>query len=146
MVTSLNKEALQVAEAVAREKDIDPEEVLIAMEEAIQKLARTKYGVDNDIVARIDRKSGEITIERRLTVVEEASEESAKEILLSDKRVQEQNLKAGDVITESLPPFILDGLGHKRRAKSFQAVCAQLNVKSSMKNLKIKLVKLSVVL
>lgn len=111
MITSLNKEALQVAEAVAREKDIDPEEVLIAMEEAIQKLARTKYGVENDIVAQIDRKSGEVTIERRLTVVEEASEESAKEILISDKRVQEQNLKVGDVITEPLPPINFGRVG-----------------------------------
>lgn len=111
MVTSLSKEALQVAEAVAREKDIDPEEVLIAMEEAIQKLARTKYGVENDIVARINRKSGEITIERHLTVVEEASEDSAKEILLSDKRVQEQNLKVGDVVKESLPPIDFGRVG-----------------------------------
>ena len=110
MVTSLNKEALQVAEAVAREKDIEPEEVLIAMEEAIQKLARTKYGVENDIHAKIDRRTGEIQIERRMTVVE-TLEDSAKEIMVSDSRVEAQGLKVGDVITEPLPPVEFGRVG-----------------------------------
>lgn len=110
MVTSLNKEALQVAEAVAREKDINPEEVLIAMEEAIQKLARTKYGMENDIVTHIDRKSGAVTIERHITVVETV-EESAREIGLDDPRVKEQKLALGDVIKESLPPVDFGRVG-----------------------------------
>ena len=50
-------ELLQVADAVAREKSIDRDEVLIAMEQAIQKAGRSKYGHEHDIRANIDRKS-----------------------------------------------------------------------------------------
>ena len=53
-------ELLQVADAVAREKGIDRDEVLEAMEQAIQKAGRSKYGHEHDIRAEIDRKTGEI--------------------------------------------------------------------------------------
>ena len=49
-------ELIQVAEAVSREKSIEKEEVILAMEEAIQKAARSKYGLERDIRANIDRK------------------------------------------------------------------------------------------
>jgi N utilization substance protein A len=55
-------ELLQVAEAVAREKGIERDEVLEAMEQAIQKAGRSKYGHEHDIRALIDRKSGEIRL------------------------------------------------------------------------------------
>ena len=55
-------ELIQVAEAVSREKSIDKEEVILAMEEGIQKAARSKYGMDRDIRANIDRKNGAIHI------------------------------------------------------------------------------------
>ncbi|MBL4907852.1 MAG: hypothetical protein JKX94_10405, partial [Sneathiella sp.] len=68
---SLNRlELLQVADAVAREKVIDRDIVLEAMEEAIQKAARAKYGHENDIRARIDRDTGEIRLIRVLEIVE----------------------------------------------------------------------------
>ena len=71
MAATANRlELLQVADAVAREKNIEQEIVLEAMEDAIQKAARSKYGVENDISAEIDRKTGEIHIARRLEVVE----------------------------------------------------------------------------
>ena len=68
-------ELLQVADAVAREKGIDRDEVLIAMEQAIQKAGRSKYGHDHDIRADIDRKTGEIRLARYVEVVEEVEEE-----------------------------------------------------------------------
>ena len=55
-------ELIQVADVVAREKSIEREEVMVAMEEAIQKAGRAKYGLDRDIRAMIDRKSGAITL------------------------------------------------------------------------------------
>ena len=64
-------ELIQVADVVAREKSIEREEVMVAMEEAIQKAGRAKYGLDRDIRAMIDRKSGAITLERWIEVVEE---------------------------------------------------------------------------
>ena len=69
-------ELIQVAEAVSREKSIDKEEVMLAMEEAIQKAARSKYGIDRDIRANIDRKNGAIQIAQYTEVVENLKEEN----------------------------------------------------------------------
>ena len=63
-------ELIQVAEAVSREKSIEKEEVIVAMEEAIQKAARSKYGLERDIRANIDRKNGSINIAQFTEVVE----------------------------------------------------------------------------
>ena len=63
-------ELLLVADTVAREKGIDREEILDAIEEAIQKAGRSKYGYEHDIRAKIDRKSGEIHLARFLEVAE----------------------------------------------------------------------------
>ena len=68
-------ELLQVADAVAREKSIDREQVLEAMEQAIQKAGRSKYGQEHDIRAVIDRKSGEISLARYIEVVDEVENE-----------------------------------------------------------------------
>jgi N utilization substance protein A len=62
-------ELLQIAEAVAREKSIDKEIVIEAIEEAIQKGARSRYGAEHDIRVHIDPKTGETTIKRVITVV-----------------------------------------------------------------------------
>ena len=71
-VTSQNRiELLQIADAVAREKVIERDTVILAMEEAIQKAARSKYGMENDIRAEIDRTTGEIKIFRCTEVAEE---------------------------------------------------------------------------
>ena len=63
-------ELLHVADAVAREKGIERDEVLVAMEQAIQKAGRTKYGHEHDIRATIDRRTGEIALQRFLEVAE----------------------------------------------------------------------------
>jgi len=68
--TAYKTELLQVADAVAREKSIDREEVLEAMEQAISKAGRAKYGHEHDVRAEIDRKSGEIKLFRQLEVAE----------------------------------------------------------------------------
>ena len=68
-------ELLQVADAVAREKSIEREEVIEAMEQAIQKAARSKYGQEHDVRAVIDRKSGDIRLARYLEVVEEIEDD-----------------------------------------------------------------------
>ena len=78
MVQILGAELLQVADAAAREKGIDREEVLDAMEQAIQKAGRSKYGLEHDIRAIIDRKTGEIQLARYLEVVEEIENEATQ--------------------------------------------------------------------
>jgi hypothetical protein len=68
--TLFRTELLQVADAVAREKGIEAAEVIEAMEQAIQKAGRAKYGQEHDIRAEIDRKTGEIRLRRFLTVAD----------------------------------------------------------------------------
>ena len=68
---SANKlELLQIAEAVAREKAIDRKIVLGAMEDAIAKAARSRYGSETEVRAEIDPKSGELHLSRHMLVVE----------------------------------------------------------------------------
>ena len=100
-------ELLQVADTVAREKSIDREEVLEAMEQAIQKAGRSKYGHELDIRATIDRKSGEIHIFRYRKVVEayEEEEEEATQLLLSDVGRHDKSLGVDDYLIEPLPPI-----------------------------------------
>ena len=71
-------ELMQIADVVAREKSIEREEVIMAMEEAIQKAGRSKYGNDRDIRAMIDRKTGSIQLERWTEVVEEVEDDSTQ--------------------------------------------------------------------
>ena len=105
MATTANRlELLQVADAVAREKAIDQDIVLEAMEEAIQKAARTKYGIENEIRAEIDRETGEIRIARLLEVVD-TIENDATEILAADARYRNPDAQIGDFISEPLPPI-----------------------------------------
>ncbi|MBT5809758.1 MAG: transcription termination/antitermination protein NusA, partial [Rhodospirillaceae bacterium] len=70
-VVNLTMEILQVADTVAREKGIDREQVLEAMEEAIQKAGRSKYGHEHDIRATVDRSTGDIQLARYLEVADE---------------------------------------------------------------------------
>jgi N utilization substance protein A len=97
-------ELLQVADAVAREKSIDRDEVLIAMEQAIQKAGRSKYGHEHDIRASIDRKTGEIKLTRVREVVE-AIENEATQVLVKDAQRRDPALKLGDLIIDELPPI-----------------------------------------
>src|SRR5690606_12055138 len=93
---SLNRlELLQVADAVAREKVIDRDIVLAAMEEAIQKAARAKYGHENDIRANIDRGTGEIRLARIREVVEEVENESTQISLEHAKREKRVGQETG---------------------------------------------------
>ena len=105
MITSRNRiELLQIADAVAREKVIERDTVLEAMEEAIQKAARSKYGAENEIRAEIDKTTGEIRLFRCLEVAEEIENE-ATEISLPEARERNPAAQLGDIIAEPLPPI-----------------------------------------
>ncbi|MFV3075112.1 transcription termination factor NusA [Niveispirillum fermenti] len=97
-------ELLQVADAVAREKNIDKEHVLEAMEEAIKKAGRSKYGHEHDIRARIDRKTGDIQLTRHMEVVEEVENE-ATQVPLAKARRKNPRAEIGDFIVDPLPPI-----------------------------------------
>ena len=98
-------ELLRIAEAVATEKSIDKEIILSSMESAIQKAAKTKFGSENDIRAKIDRESGDISLHKVLTIVEK-QENFNNEISLKNaqKMKNKEDVKVGDEIYEKLPP------------------------------------------
>jgi N utilization substance protein A len=97
-------ELLQVADAVARDKGIDRDEVLEAMEQAIQKAGRSKYGHEHDIRAHIDRKTGEIQLARYIEVVEEVENE-ATQLTLKQVLKKKPDAVVGDFLIDPLPPI-----------------------------------------
>jgi N utilization substance protein A len=103
------QELLQVADAVAREKNIDREIVIAAMEEAIQKAGRSKYGYDHDIRALIDRKTGEIELFRYRLVVEalnpETPELEIQQIVFKLAKKIKSDIQLGEFIIDKLPPL-----------------------------------------
>ena len=113
-------ELLQIADAVAREKSIDREIVIEAIEEAIQKGARSRYGAEHDIRVHIDQKTGETTVTRVVTVVaddasfgmvegedgvEVPAEEPVGIIRLADALRNDKDAVVGKTYSEVLPPF-----------------------------------------
>jgi N utilization substance protein A len=102
---SANKlELLQIAEAVAREKAIDRKIVLGAMEDAIAKAARSRYGSETEVRAEIDPKSGELHLSRHMLVVD-AVENPATQISLDEARRRHPAAQIGDTIADPLPPL-----------------------------------------
>ena len=102
---SANKlEILQIANAVAAEKNIDKRIVLEAMEEAIQKAARSRYGLEHDIRAEINPDSGETRLWRVQTIVETV-ENTVTQLNLEDARKMDSDAEIGNEFREELPPF-----------------------------------------
>jgi transcription termination/antitermination protein NusA len=105
MAVSANRlELLQIADAVAREKSIDRGIVIGAMEDAIAKAARSRYGIETDVHAEIDPKSGELKLLRHMLVVDSV-ENSASQISLDDARRRHPAAQIGDTIADALPPL-----------------------------------------
>ncbi|HEX4740930.1 MAG TPA: transcription termination factor NusA [Caulobacteraceae bacterium] len=118
-ISANRQELLLIAEAVAREKSIEREVVIEAIEEAIQKAARTRYGAEHDIRVKMDPKTGETTITRVVTVVDDdfgagvvAEGEEAVETFndyaqrrLSDALKTDKDAVIGKTYVEILPPF-----------------------------------------
>ena len=103
-VSANRLELLQIADAVAREKTIDRKIVIEAMEDAIQKAAKSRYGAENDIRCEIDPRTGETKLARVLAVVEEIENEPTQ-ITLADAQKRNPDAKIGDLIAEHLPPL-----------------------------------------
>jgi transcription termination/antitermination protein NusA len=105
MAVSANRlELLQIADAVAREKAIDRGIVIAAMEDAIQKAARSRYGSETEVRAEINPKTGEMRLSRLLLVVDQV-ENDAIHISVEDARRRNPAARVGDYIAEPLPPL-----------------------------------------
>ena len=104
----IREEMLQVANSVAQEKNIDQDSVFAAMEQALEKSARVKYGFERDIRVSINRATGDISLNSYLEVVETLTEEDqAKQILLNDAIKVNPNIKVGEFIVKELPQIEL---------------------------------------
>jgi len=103
----IREEMLQVAEAVAREKNIEQSIVFDAMEEALQKVARSKYGQGRDIRISIDKDTGDISLNSYKLVVDKINLEEEKEnqIILKEAKKLKPDIKIDDYIKEQLPLF-----------------------------------------
>src|SRR5436305_10403255 len=105
MAVSANRlELLQIADAVAREKSIDRRIVITAMEDAIAKAARSRYGSETEVHAEIDAKTGELRLARHMLVVETV-ENPSNQISLEDARKRHLAAQIGDTIADTLPPL-----------------------------------------
>jgi len=105
MAISANRlELLQIADAVAREKAIDRNIVISAMEDAIAKAARSRYGSETEVHAEINPKTGELRLARHLLVVENV-ENPANQINLEGARRHNPAAQVGDTIADALPPL-----------------------------------------
>src|ERR1700716_232990 len=105
MAVSANRlELLQIADAVAREKAIDRSIVIAAMEDAIQKAARSRYGSETEVRAEINPKTGEMRLSRLLLVVDLVENDSTQ-IAVDDAKRRNPAAQAGDYIAEALPPL-----------------------------------------
>jgi len=104
----IREEMLQVANNVAQEKSIDKDSVFGAMEQALEKAARVKYGTERDIRVSINRETGDITLNSYLEVVEHfTEEEQARQILLNEAQKMKSDAKIGEYIIKELPPIEL---------------------------------------
>jgi len=105
-ITSANQlELLQTAEAVAREKMIDPGLVVEAMEESLARAAKSRYGAEMDIRVSIDRRTGKATFTRVRTVVEEDELENYQaEMTVEQAKQYMENPQVGDTFVEEVPP------------------------------------------
>src|SRR6266705_193601 len=105
MAVSANRlELLQIADAVAREKAIDRNIVIAAMEDAIQKAARSRYGSETEVRAEINPKTGEMRLSRLMLVVDQVENDSTQ-IAVDDAKKRNPAAQVGDYISEALPPL-----------------------------------------
>ena len=104
----IREEMLQVANNVAQEKSIDKDVVFEAMEMALEKAARVKYGLERDIRVQINRETGDIKLNSYLEVVEILSEEEqAKQIEINEAIKIQPGITIGEFIVKELPPIDL---------------------------------------
>ena len=105
MAVSANRlELLQIADAVAREKSIDRMVVIEAMQDAMEKAAKGRYGAETEIKVEINPRSGETRMWRLLEIVEDV-EEPSRQVDLKRAQSKSPEAKVGDFLTEPLPPM-----------------------------------------
>ncbi len=104
MVSANKIEILRIAEAVAQEKMIDKSIVIEALEDAIAKAAKSNYGEENEVIVEINQKDGDISISRKMLVVDEVKNKFLEISLKAAKKINGA-AQVGDQLLDPLPPL-----------------------------------------
>ena len=103
MVSANKIEILRIAEAVAQEKMIDKSIVIAALEEAIAKAAKSNYGEENEVIVEINQDNGDISISRKMLVVDDVKNKFLEITLKAAKKINGA-AQIGDQLLDQLPP------------------------------------------
>lgn len=146
-ITSANQlELLQTAEAVAREKMIDPGLVVEAMEESLARAAKSRYGAEMDIRVHIDRKTGRATFTRVRTVVaDDELENYQAEFTVEQAKQYMDNPEIGQQLIEEVPPVEMGRIAAQSAKQVILQRSAKLSATASTKNSRIARVRSSMV-
>ena len=128
-----NVELIQTAENIAEEKGIDKELVFQAIEKAISKAGKVKYGNDYDIRGNIDRKTGKISLARYLEVKKDV-EDNLIEISLKDAKKKRKDIKIGEFVIEELPDI---DIGRISAQVAKQVLVQNIKEAESVKNFEL---------
>ena len=124
-----------------RVKSQSSAEVMLAMEEAIQKAGRAKYGLDRDIRVMIDRKSGAVSLERWMEVVEDV-EDDATQMSVEEGAKLSPPLVVGEFLRQPLPPIEFGRIAAQTAKQVISQKSVMPNVFANSLNIKTVLVKL----
>ena len=105
-ISANRAELIAIANSVASEKMIDKAIVIEAMEDAIQRAARARYGAENDIRAKLDPDTGDLRLWRVVEVVE-AVEDYFRQVDIRQAQKLQPGAAVGDFIVDPLPPIDL---------------------------------------
>jgi N utilization substance protein A len=130
-ISANRAELLAIATAVATEKMIDKSIVIEAMEEAIQKSARNRYGAENDIRAKLDPRTGDLRLWRVVEVVE-VVEDYFKQVDLKQAEKLQKGAAVGDFIVDPLPRWIWAASTRRAPSRSSSRRCAMPSATASM--------------
>lgn len=137
---SANKlELIQIADAVAREKSIEKALVIEAMEDALARAARTRYGHETLVKAEINPQTGETKLWRLLEVVEEI-ENDQTQMALTEARHRNPEAEVGDFMSEPLPPI---DFGRQAAMGAKQVITQKVRVRSVIVSMKISRIVLA---
>ena len=137
-IASANRlELLRIAEAVAQEKMIEREIVIEAMEESMAKAAKMRYGTELDIRAHLDRGTGDLTLTRVRTVVEEV-ENQFQEITPKDAAAEKPDAEVGDELVDELPPLEMGRIAAQSAKQVICKRCATPSASASTRNSRIE--------
>jgi N utilization substance protein A len=132
-VSANRAELIAIADAVAREKLIDRAIVIEAMEDAIQRAARARYGAENDIRAKLDPVSGDVQLWRVVEVTPEV-DDYFKQVSVDDAQKLQPGAAVGDFIVDPLPPIEFGRIAAQAAKQVIFRRCAMPSASGNMRN------------